>query len=427
MRGLHLRGLGRYLKYPAPGAAVRIPPTIASAIMEYRDPSRINVKNYQQLAHSIQEIRAAIPPQCFRLSTRHSLAYLLQDVLLAASFALLVNRIEARLLLESGVLPEWCRWLVWAAYWWFQGLVFTGLWVIGHECGHGAFLPDESLNHTLGFIIHTALWTPYFSWKISHHRHHMHHASMERDEVYVPKTRSDLGIPGPGAEAEVKFDYDEIFGDTPLFTLFMLVRQQLLAFPAYLLFNVSGQKHYPRWTNHFLPSSILFTRNQRNAVLLSNLGLLAMGLVVRQAIRTFGVTAVVKYYGVPWLAVTHWFVMITYLHHTDPKLPHFRGKAWTFARGASATVDRDFLGWQGEFFLHSVARYHVLHHFFPKIPLYHARQGTAALKSFLGPQHYNYSDTPAFRALWENYNRCQFVDDEGEVVFYRDKKGNFTA
>lgn len=54
---------------------------------------------------------------------------------------------------------------------------------------------------------------------------------MERDEVYVPKTRADLGIPD---EESRKIDYDEIFGDTPLYTLYMLVRQQLLAFPAYL-------------------------------------------------------------------------------------------------------------------------------------------------------------------------------------------------
>lgn len=54
---------------------------------------------------------------------------------------------------------------------------------------------------------------------------------MERDEVYVPKTRSDLGIPQEGT---CSVDYEEYFGDTPIFTLFMLLRQQLLAFPAYL-------------------------------------------------------------------------------------------------------------------------------------------------------------------------------------------------
>ena len=55
---------------------------------------------------------------------------------------------------------------------------------------------------------------------------------MERDEVYVPKTRADLGLP-PADEAW-SADYDEILGDTPMYTLFMLVRQQLAAFPAYL-------------------------------------------------------------------------------------------------------------------------------------------------------------------------------------------------
>lgn len=54
---------------------------------------------------------------------------------------------------------------------------------------------------------------------------------MDRDEVYVPKTRSDLGIPQAPTE-EIK--WHEYFEDTPIYTLFMLLRQQFLAFPAYL-------------------------------------------------------------------------------------------------------------------------------------------------------------------------------------------------
>ena len=54
--------------------------------------------------------------------------------------------------------------------------------------------------------------------------------------------------------------------------------------------------------------------------------------------------------------------MITYLHHTDPVIPHYRGTEWNFQRGAAATVDRPILGWQGKFFLHYVAHYHVIHH-----------------------------------------------------------------
>ena len=54
---------------------------------------------------------------------------------------------------------------------------------------------------------------------------------MERDEVYVPETRSDLGIPNAPPE---NVQWEEIFDDAPLYTLYMLVRRQLLAFPAYL-------------------------------------------------------------------------------------------------------------------------------------------------------------------------------------------------
>lgn len=128
-----------------------------------------------------------------------------------------------------------------------------------------------------GQTLHSLLWTPYFSWKYGHHRHHSNHASLERDEVYVPRTRADLGIPPPRASGEAgaghkegEIDWDEYFGDTPAYTLFELVRQQLFAFEAYLrkfalmvceicgmvlmrcvVWNVSGQKHYPKWTNHF--------------------------------------------------------------------------------------------------------------------------------------------------------------------------------
>jgi hypothetical protein len=54
---------------------------------------------------------------------------------------------------------------------------------------------------------------------------------MERDEVYVPKTREDLGIPDKPHE---EIEWNEFFSDTPIYTLYMLIRQQLAGFPAYL-------------------------------------------------------------------------------------------------------------------------------------------------------------------------------------------------
>ena len=47
-------------------------------------------------------------------------------------------------------------------------------------------------------------------------------------------------------------------------------------------------------------------------------------------------------------------VMITFLHHSDPTIPHFRKEEWSFLRGAASTVDRPTLGWIGRVFLHNV-------------------------------------------------------------------------
>ncbi|KAF4622605.1 hypothetical protein D9613_009008 [Agrocybe pediades] len=387
--------------------------------------SEDNLPAYTPMPWSLKEIRAAIPPEFFVRDTLRGLSYLARDILLAAFAWTCATYIDpyfqgaAAKELLTPVGAEVGRWAAWCVYWWFQGLILTGVWVIGHECGHGAFSDHKIVNDVIGFITHTFLWTPYFSWRISHHRHHSNHASMERDEVYVPKTREDLNIPDKPHE---EIDWDEIFGDTPIYTLYMLIRQQLLAFPAYLLFNVSGQKTYPKWTNHFDPNSILFTKEQRNAVIMSNIGIAAMVWGVVHASSIYGAAEVIKYYGIPWLEVSHWFIMITYLHHTDPVLPHYRGKEWNFQRGAAATVDRDVLGWQGRFFLHDVAHFHVIHHFFPKMPFYHGPEATQHLKAFIG-DHYQSSTTNCFKALWESYNRCQFVENEGDVLFYRDKKG----
>jgi omega-6 fatty acid desaturase (delta-12 desaturase) len=56
--------------------------------------------------------------------------------------------------------------------WCDLGLTWTGIWVLAHECGHGGFAAQEWINDTVGFIFHTILYVPYFSWKFSHAKHH---------------------------------------------------------------------------------------------------------------------------------------------------------------------------------------------------------------------------------------------------------------
>ena len=45
----------------------------------------------------------------------------------------------------------------------------------------------------------------------------------------------------------------------------------------------------------------------------------------------------------------------------------------------------------------------------------HGAEATQYLRAFIG-EHYHYSEKPVFKALWDNYNECQFVEDTGNVA-----------
>ena len=82
---------------------------------------------------TLAELRAAVPPHCFRRSLLRSSAYLLLDCCAAVALYCAVRAADAQLVSLSA------RLALWAAYTLAQGAVCTGIWVIAHECGHGAF------------------------------------------------------------------------------------------------------------------------------------------------------------------------------------------------------------------------------------------------------------------------------------------------
>ena len=168
-----------------------------------------------------------------------------------------------------------------------------------------------------------------------------------------------------------------------------MLAMQLLGWHAYLLYNALGSPMYPEGTNHFWPSSPLFKPQERGSVIASNVGLSVMTSVLTYYIREAGIGMFVKMYFIPYLVrpptpytylcvcartnahgqlANHWIVMLTFLHHSDPSIPHYRSKEWSFLRGAVATIDRPLLGWAGRFFLHNVSHDHIAHHFFSSIP-----------------------------------------------------------
>ncbi|KAJ7180619.1 delta-12 fatty acid desaturase [Mycena filopes] len=372
---------------------------------------------------TLSEVRVAVPKHLYEKNTLKACLYVARDLfcafvvyklgwLIDPSTAALVDRFPT-----SGVLLQWSLWL---CYWYAQGIILAGWWCMAHEAGHGTLSDHKWINHVVGFALHSFLLTPFYAWRASHHAHHKATMSIERDENYVPRTRTDYALP-PESTAALN-DYHEIFEDAPLYTLLRILIMQLFGWPLYLFTNALGSPRHPRGTNHFLPSSPLFTPGQRTHILASDAALGLMGLALYRWTCQVGFAYFVKLYFVPFMCVNHWIVMLTYLHHCDPTIPYFRRAQWTFLRGAVSTVDRPLLGWAGRFFLHNVSHDHISHHLFSSIPFYNQPMVTEHIKKVL-KDNYNYDSTNSFRALYRTFTQCCFIEDSGDIVFYKNKHG----
>lgn len=263
--------------------------------------------------YTIKDIRDAIPAHCFKRSAIRSLSYVARDIVgLAATFYVFHNYVT-----PETVPSTLLRGALWTVYTAIQGLFGTGLWVLAHECGHGAFSPSRTLNDFVGWVLHSSLLVPYFSWKISHSKHHKATGHMERDMVFLPRTREQHA----SRVGKMVHELGELMEETPIVTALNLIGQQLAGFPMYLINNVTGHNFHERqlegkgkgkrngWfggVNHFNPSSPLYERKDEHLILLSDLGLAIVAGVVYLLAQKFGWFNMFVWYIVPYLWVNHW-------------------------------------------------------------------------------------------------------------------------
>lgn len=347
-----------------------------------------------------ESLRRAIPAICFERNVFLSLGYMLRDVTMLASLALAASHID-----HHALVPVLLRPFAWAAYWYAAGCVGTGLWMIGHECGHGAFSDYGVVNYVVGSLAHTFCGVPYSAWRITHARHHKYTNSMEDDEPFVPMDFGDVIKNGLLANSDV-------------LSIFFIVCHLLFGWPLYLLVDLGGPvKNVRPWSSrdHFTPWSVQFEPAQRLEILVGTALYLSWIAALYQWAVATSFLRVVAFYGIPLLIVNAHLITITYLQHTDASVPHYRGAEFNWLRGALATVDRS---WSRplDILFHHISNTHVAHHLFHDMPFYRAEQATEALKVVLG-DYYLKDDTPIAAALWRSFKYCKFVGDEDVAVW----------
>ncbi len=123
----------------------------------------------------------------------------------------------------------------------------------------------------------------------------------------------------------------------------------------------------------------------------------------------------------PWLVMSFWLFMVTYLQHHSDDGKLYTDDSWSFERGAFQTVDRDY-GKLINRLSHHMMDGHVVHHlFFTRVPHYRLEEATRSLVRGMeerGQSHlYKQIDTPDFtQEIVRQFNDNWFFVDEKHIV-----------
>jgi fatty acid desaturase len=250
--------------------------------------------------YTMKEIYAAIPEHCLHPSTFWSVFYVLRDVAMILALFYAATFIE--------YVPEkWMRNLLWVSYSIVQGFVFTGIWELAHEAGHGALSENKFINHTMGLLIHSALLVPYHSWRFTHSYHHKSTNNLDGDVAFVPDRKEDWE-----KKRENRWKIQDWTEDMPIVALLTLIIHQIVAWPLYLTINNFALKRIaaaPWWKrSHFYwrGDGPEFRPENTREVIISNCAILVMVGILWAAVKQFGGWNVMRYYGFPYMWENHW-------------------------------------------------------------------------------------------------------------------------
>ena len=260
--------------------------------------------------YSIKDILQAIPKHCYERSLIRSLGYVVRDITMMVLISYVGHSFIPLVDIENHeTLSTVVRGSLWMVQSYLIGLFGFGLWILAHECGHGAFSDYQNLNDLIGWVIHSYLMVPYFSWKFSHAKHHKATGHLTKDMVFIPYTKEEY------LEKNKVEKVSELVEESPIYSLLVLIFQQLGGLQLYLANNATGQV-YPgvSWyaRSHYSPISPVFDKNQYWFIVLSDIGIISTLTVVYQWYKNFGLFNMMINWFVPWLWVNHWLVFVTF-------------------------------------------------------------------------------------------------------------------
>lgn len=343
------------------------------------------------------EIMKFLPRDTFKIDTATGLGYFALDFVAVATTMGLLNAVVTSDMYK--VLPMWEQASIVTPLQLLSGFAMWCMWCIGHDAGHSTISKNKNINRIVGEISHSIMClTPFVPWAKSHKKHHLNHNHLTKDYSHQWYIREEQESLHPFIQAAMK----------------TRVLQLPILYFVYLFLGVPDGGHvifYGRmWENESLKEKL-------NAALSVIISCAAAGTFWHNmGTADFAVVCMV-----PWLVMSFWLFMVTYLQHHSENGKLYTDDTYSFEKGAFETVDRDY-GKHINRMSHHMMDGHVVHHlFFERVPHYKLEEATKALVSGLverGQGHlYKFIDTPNFtQEVVKQFDENWFFINENQVV-----------
>ncbi|EGR34116.1 hypothetical protein IMG5_023400 [Ichthyophthirius multifiliis] len=348
---------------------------------------------------TLSDIKDAIPAHLFKRSELRFFISVFNSVSLTLLTAYIAHKVIP---LQLSYTP------LWLLYGIINGTIAVGIWILGHECSHGAFSEKKWANDLLGYILHTIVFVPYFSWQYSHNIHHSKCNNIIEDETHVPKKE---GNPRLYVWQKIK----EKLGTESLSIIYLL-NLTLIGLPLYLMFGASTGSSR-NFSSHFIVPNDLFNGKMLFKVHLSNLGIVFVIYLLYLWAKATCFMQVLFIYLIPYVVVNGWISIITFLQHNDEDVPHFDNRTWSWLKGAMCTIDRNYPEYINALH-HNIGNTHVLHHVFHELPHYHAREANVYFKQIVGSAYIQDKKT-IWQAILSNSKLICVKEKEEGVYYYK--------
>jgi len=383
---------------PRRPTSLNVASTMSPPMNERTVESPMQVLNIDEEGYpKLGSLMKMLPKQTFDIDTKTSLMYFGIDAVAVVASLSFLDAVVTSSAYHS--LAVWQQAVLVAPLQVLAGFAMWCMWCIGHDAGHSVVSKKDWINQVVGEIAHSVVClTPFVPWQLSHRRHHTYHNHLTKDYSHQWFIRE---------ESEDLVWWIQLAHKTRNLQLPIL-------YLVYLLAGVPDGGHvifYGRmWEGQTMKTKVRAALSV--VVSMATAGALWMNLGTADfAVVCMG----------PWLVMSFWLFMVTYLQHHSDDGKLYTDDTFSFVKGAFETVDRSY-GKLVDRMSHHMMDGHVVHHlFFEKVPHYRLEEATKALQEGLDEQGmsdlYKNIETPRFsQEIVKQFDQNWFFIDEEQVV-----------